>query len=149
MAKRDPYHEYVDIPGKKPGTVHYTLTRKLYAPDGSIFYMPWGGDPATYTAGKGYKAKPDAVWLAANAEYERVQAESLRISNAQREIKFREQELARREEEKRLRAEIDRIDAELAKREAELNGDVVEPEPVAEPKPAPKATKNEKKKATA
>lgn len=141
MPKREQYYDYVDLPSKKPGVVIETLTRKLYAPDGSIFYMPFGGDPAVYTAGKGYKAKPDAEWRAKNEEYERAQAESLRISNAQREIKLKEQELARRAEEKRMREEIDRVEAELAKREAELNGEL-EPEPEPEPvkaKAKPKA----------
>ena len=103
MAKHRPNYEYFPLIGKngKPvldryGSPVLTLDIKLYAPDGSIFRMPHGGEPDTYTAGKGYKAKPDEAWLAKNAEYERMKAESLRISNAQREIKLKHQELTRR-----------------------------------------------------
>lgn len=136
MPKQNPNFEYFGD----------TLFAKLYAPDGSIFKVLSPGDEATSYLRKGYKLAPDDVWIAANEEYERAKAESLRISNAQREIKLKEKELERRAEEKRISDEIERIERELAEREAALNAPDPEPEP---PKPKPKAKAKAKPKAAA
>lgn len=152
MAKHNPNYEYFPKLNRhgnpildRSGNPVRTLEIKLYAPDGSVFRMPHGGDPANYVA-KGYLIKPNADWQAKSAEYERAQAESIRISNAQREIRLKHQELQRRAEEKRIADEIAAAEAELAKMEAEMNG-APEPEEVEEHEAAPKAKAKAKPKA--
>lgn len=155
MAKHNPNYEYFPLTDRNGNPVQdrygkevLTLNVRLYAPDGSVFKMPHGGDPATYTAGKGYKAHPDADWLAKNEEYERAKAESLRISEAQRELRLRSQELKRRSEEKQMADEINAMEAELAKQEAALDGEAPEPESAPEEAPKPKAKAKAKPKAS-
>lgn len=141
MPKRDAKYDYVDKPVGNKGDVIQTLIIKLYAPDGSIFKMPHGGDPATYLV-KGYKAKPDQVWRDANDAYEEAKAQSLRVSNFRRESKEREAELVRKKEsldiDRKMRETLEAIEkaeAELAEAVDEFNE---QPDPIREPKPKAK-----------
>jgi hypothetical protein len=135
MATRDKAVEYIDHHTKN-GVVK-TLDIRLYAPDGSLFRMPHGGDPLVYIA-RGYKSKPDSIWQDLNDKHEKVKADSLVRSNFQREIKNREKELEAKKELIRFDelmqkqdADMIRVEAELAVREAKLDGTYVEPESVA------------------
>ena len=118
MPKREAEYDYFDNVDRH-GNVIKTLDRKLYAPDGSVFRMPFGGTPVRYVA-KGYKLKPDAEWRKLNAEYEEAKAESLKRSDFQRESKNRIAEIKAREEQLALEKQMRELDAEIAAKEAAL-----------------------------
>lgn len=141
MAKREPNVEYITKKVKGHGgkvTEIETMDAKLYAPDGSIFCMPFGGSVLNYVS-KGYKLKPDAEWNEANAKYEQVKAESLKLSNFQREVEGRRLEVERKREHDRMMAEMESINAELEAEEAKLRGDSEPAKPKAKAKAKAKA----------
>lgn len=148
MPKRDSKYEYLNKPVGNKGDIVQTLTIKLYAQDGSIFYMPHGGDPAAYLV-KGYKAKPDQAWRESNEAYEEGKARSLKVSDFRRESKEREAELVRKKEalevDRKMRETLEAIEkaeAELAEAVDEFNE---QPDPIREPKPKAKPKKKASK----
>lgn len=86
--KRDKNLEYVTETG---------LWVKLYAPEGSIFNMPPGGDVMNMVA-KGYLIHVNDEWREKSIEYEEAKAASLKISDEQREMKFRQVNLERKQD---------------------------------------------------
>ena len=119
MARRNPNYDYYDKPMAN-GSTQQTLVIKLYAPDGSIFYMPHGGDPARYL-GKGYQIKPDqGDWESKHKQYLEEQARSLKVSNFQRTIKERETKAAADKAHLEAEEEMLRIEAEMEAQEAEI-----------------------------
>lgn len=149
MAKRKKGYEYLDAKTKdangKPIITH-TLTVVLYAPDGSIFHMPHGGDPANYLM-KGFKSSPDDIWREKNAEYERVKDESLKISNMERETKEKLRDLESKRESLENKKKLEALEARLAEEQARLEAEIeadrngtelpVETNNYSEPTPAP------------
>jgi hypothetical protein len=123
MAEKRQGYEY-EVKTFKNGKQMQTLTIVMYAPDGSIFKLPHGGDPATYLH-KGFKSKPDGVWNALNAEYEAEKAASLKRSNFQRDIKSREIQAAQQEANISLEKRMRELDESMAKKEAELEDQAV------------------------
>ena len=103
--------EYKQIVGKDGRSMN-TATVKLYAPEGSYFYMPQGGEVLTYVA-RGYKTEPDAAWNKAHADYTAVQAASKKLSDFQREIKDRAKAAEVKAALMNDLAEMERIDAEM------------------------------------
>ena len=165
MATRNDVYEYVTKTMRNGKTIT-TLSVRLYAPDGSVFVMPHGGDPVIYIK-KGYKIAPDEDWREKNRVYEEAKAESLKLSNFQREIKNREKELEAKQERARLMAEMERQNEAMQAAEDALNASpepehhetIVDPEPEPEsvessiiadsPKPKAKAKAPAKRKAKA
>jgi hypothetical protein len=158
MASRDKQVEYIDVNTSR-GVIH-TMDIRLYAPDGSIFRMPHGGDPLLYI-GRGYLSKPSPAWQELNDEYEKNKAVSLKRSDFQREVKNREKALEAKKELLRFDelmksqdAEMERVEAELAIREkALLEPEAVEVAPVVEavvsPEPVKKKSPGRPKKSEA
>ena len=142
MAVRQNKVEYFDANVR--GKIVKTLDAKLYAPDGSIFKMPYGGDATTYLA-KGYKLAPDAEWNEKHEEYNKAQEQSLKVSNAQRELQNKRAEnevrakmLADLAEMKQIEQAADAEKARLDALEAELNGaEAAAEESLKQSKPAP------------
>lgn len=118
MAKKRPGYEYVSIPNGKGG-IQETLTIQLYAPDGSVFKLPHGGDPSTYI-NKGYKMHADPLWNEANDTHEAEKAASLKRSNFQKDIKHREIAANQRAEDIAIEKSMQALDAEMAEKEAAL-----------------------------
>lgn len=118
MAKRQRNVEYFTqtIRGKEV----VTLDAKLYAPDGSIFKMPYGGDVTTYIA-KGYLLKPDTKWQKKHEQHEADKAASLEISNAQREIDNRRKAAAIKRQQLDMRAEMLSLNKSMEEEEARLD----------------------------
>ncbi len=119
-AKRSSFYEYVDI-DVSDGNVQKTLNIKLYAPEGHIFIMPHGGDPASYTSRKGYKAKPDDIWRKANVEYEKAQALSLKRSDFQRDMKAKKVQLDSDAESLKIDAEMQKMNDEIDSQQRALD----------------------------
>lgn len=142
MAVRQNKVEYFDANVR--GKIVKTLDAKLYAPDGSIFKMPYGGDATTYLA-KGYKLAPDAEWNEKHEAYNQAQEQSLKVSNAQRELQNKRAEnevrakmLADLAEMKQIEQAADAEKARLDALEAELNGvEKAAEESLTQAKPAP------------
>jgi len=95
MARHEQGVEYFEETIR--GRTVKTLNARLYAPDGSIFKMPQGGNVTTYVS-KGYSLKPTDEWKKKNDIYEQQKADSLELSNFKRELKNQEVENKMREE---------------------------------------------------
>jgi hypothetical protein len=161
MAARDiPGVEYFDKKIIRGGETHKvkTLSIVMYAPDGSIFLMPHGGNPMTYIA-KGYLFVPNEDWHEKHRNLEESNATSLKISDFQREIGNRTKEVARKKAQADILTEMHRLDAEMQAAEdalatppqaaevapQEVISEAVDPAPA--PKPKAKAKVNAKVKA--
>lgn len=136
MAKREQNVEYftekISGHGGKITEIE-TMDAKLYAPDGSIFRLPYGGTVLNYVS-KGYKLKPDDVWREANEKLEAVKAESLKLSNFQREVESRKIELERKRQHEQAMAEMEAINAELEAEESKLRKESAPAKPKAKAK---------------
>jgi hypothetical protein len=127
MAQRDGLTEFVDLADKR-GEVTETLTRRLYAPDGSIFDMPWGGNPLTYIK-RGYKIERDPEWQKLNDDHESRKKDSLKLSNFQRDIKNRTIAVEAKALLSKEIADMERLEAQITALE---NGETM-PTPTPEP----------------
>ena len=118
MPKREAEYDYFDELDKN-GNVRKTLDRKLYAPDGSIFRMPFGGNPVKYLD-RGFRFKPNAEWQEKHEAWKEAQAESKKRSDFQRESKNRVAALAQKEQDILLRKDMAELDAKIQAEEARL-----------------------------
>ena len=123
MAEKRAGYEY-ELKTFRNGKQMQTLTIVMYAPDGSTFKLPHGGDPASYLM-KGYKATPDSIWRELNDDYEAEKAASLKRSNFQREIKAREIQVKQQEANISLEKRMRELDEAMAAKGAELEVEAV------------------------
>jgi hypothetical protein len=148
MAKRkNDLYDYVDEPNKSGG-VTKTLRVKLYSPEGHVYHMPHGGDPAVYTSKRGYKTQPDAAWHKLNEAYEAAQVKSLKLSEFQREHKERLLKLEQEAETLKLEQTMAAQEEAMAEAEAELKAKRESfddaPNPILDKKPKAPAKKKTK-----
>lgn len=135
MAKRNPNYNYIDKKiynrntGKLKGIVE-TLITELYCIDGSIFKLPWGGDPATYTNKmtaertpladrfganmQMFQAKPTPKWEEQHEIWLSEKASSTRFSDKQRELRLKKIQVQNKVEEVSIIHEEKEMDRQLA-----------------------------------
>lgn len=160
MALHDPELEYMprlrkngDVVTDKNGNTVYTMSIKLYAPDGDVYGFPQGCSPLRMIS-KGYLTHATPEWKEKAAIFEKNKADSVRLSQLQGQVRNRKKAI---EAEEKLQAEIkamESLDAELTAKEDALKGiepvvaeaplpdieTVSAPKPKAKSKARPKAT---------